>query len=435
MNQPPMTAVLATQPLAIFQQAASKIDSVVFAAFFLAAAMPFGLIILVPVGFIRLSGFNLVYILLTCLLLLKILLLGRIHFSGTAAFLSLTVAVYVLGSVARRAANLHGVFSQLRAYWPFAIAVLLLAAGTNADVRKFFRYTAQAMIISASSALLLHYFFTSYVERLFESVPDAVLTIKIGRMQWDSEPAVFFLLLYFVVRDKHSRINRLLAGSALLLGAAATFGTQDRTPLAGMLAFAVGSIFIASGWRDAVRRIGQTFGISLLFVATIGALLMVDSRIREMASLRFLGGDGGAQTIYQVDLVLGRIEMYRQYWNSITEHFPWGQGFGLPYSAVWQKEVPITDISLMAFLLPLGVFGLAIFGLFIRALWRIASHTSGKLPSKYGRAIKLLIIVSLLVSLNVDIYSRNNFVVQLTLLVLCCRNGILMPDGRQLSAI
>lgn len=164
-------------------------------------------------------------------------------------------------------------------------------------------------------------------------------------------------------------------------------------------------------------------GISLLFAAVIGALLMADSHARTLAYTRFMGGGGGAQMIYQGDLVLARMSMYHQYWNSITGHFPWGQGFGLPYSTLLMQPVVVSDISLLAFLLPLGVLGVVLFGLFIRALWRTATLSSAKLPPKYRRAVKLLIVVSLLVSLNTDIFSRNNYVVMLTLLILCMGNS------------
>src|ERR1035437_10865841 len=82
----PMAARLHRQPNANAQQVVAWIDSAVFTAFFLAVAMPIGYIILLPTGFLILNGFELVYSLLTCLLLFKILLSGEIRLAGMAVF-------------------------------------------------------------------------------------------------------------------------------------------------------------------------------------------------------------------------------------------------------------------------------------------------------------------------------------------------------------
>ncbi len=422
MNQPLMAAGLDNSPIADFQRIAARIDSIVFSTFFLAIAMPFSRIVFLNLGIIQLTAFDCIYYLVICLLLMKIAFLGKIRLAGTIALFSLTVTAYVCGSVAFGSASFHEALGQVRIYAPFAIAMLLLGVGTNADLRKFFRYTAVTTIISATLALILHYLFDLYVVRIYGDSHDTLDLSKVARMRWDNETALFFVVLYFIVRDDHSRINRFLAEFALLLGMVSSFITQNRTCLAGFIALFVGSIFI-SNTRQAVRRLGQFLGFFLLFGVAIGALLIADSRTRAVAYSRFLGGGGGAQTIYQNAVVIGRMSNYLQYWRSITEHFPWGQGFGLPYSTLGVVAFPVSDISLMAFVLPLGVLGVVLFGLFIRALWRTTTRTSDKLPPVYGRATKLLIVVALLMSANMDIFSRDNFVVLLALLIMCAGNS------------
>jgi hypothetical protein len=418
-------------PIADSQRVAARIDSVVFATFFLAVAMPFSRFVFVNLGIIQLTGFDIIYYLVICLLLLKIAFLGKIRLAGMVAFFTLTVGAYIVGSVALGDATLHDALGQARVYCPFAIAVLLLAAGTSIDLRKFFRYAAGATIISASSALILHFVFNLYVVQIYGDSHETLTLSKIARLRWDNETAMLFIILYFVVRGEHSRINRFLAGSALLIGTVTNFISQTRTLLAGLMVFFVGSIFISKGRHEAVRRLGQLLGFLVLFGAVIGALLMADSRARAVAYSRLLGGGGGAQMLYQRDLVIGRMSNYQQYWKSITEHFPWGQGFGLPYSTLGVMAFPVTDISLMAFLLPLGVLGVVMFGLFIRALWRTATRTSDKLPPEYGRSIKLLIVVALLMSANMDIFSRDNFVVLLALLIMCAGNSSAQVPARE----
>lgn len=430
----PIAAKLTRHSIANAKQAVAWIDSVVFAAFFLAVAMPYSNLVVLPTSFNKLSGYEIIYILITCLLLLKILLLGKIRFVGMAALYVSTVVLYVAVSVIIRDAILYDVLRQLETSWAFAIALLLLAAGTNADLHKFFRYAAGAMIVSGGSALILFHYFYSYAQKIYAQSPWDLQLMNQGRMLWEGQTDAIFIVLYFLVQDEYSRINRILAGIALAISLTATFNTQSRTNLMAMLALLVASLLVSSGLREAWRRTGQMIGISLLFAAAARVLLITNESFKALADKRFLGGGMGAEKIYQVDLELIRMELYRQYWNSITEHFPWGQGFGFPYSSIGKWEIPVTDITLMSFILPLGVFGLVIFGLFIRILWCTVSQASAKMPLKYGRIIKALIVISLLVSLNVDIFTRNTFVVMLVLLILCMDNSASKSRlGRSLS--
>lgn len=148
MNQPSLDAGLARAPIANVQQTVAWIDSVVFALILFVIAMPFGYISIHPVGINKLNVYTIVYFLVTCLLLMKIIYLGKIRFAGLAASFLFTVAVYVAASVTFGDANIVDALKQVHYYWPFAIAMLLLTAGTNADVRKFFRYTGVAMLIT-----------------------------------------------------------------------------------------------------------------------------------------------------------------------------------------------------------------------------------------------------------------------------------------------
>ncbi len=340
----------------------------------------------------------------------------------------LVIAAYAAGSVAIVGVSLLEVFRQLRWYWPFTIAVLLLATGTTADVRTFFRYTAGAAILSSSSALVLHYLIPAYLENVFASSLQTTHGFEAGRMYWTNVPLTLFVLLYFSVCDPDSRIPRWLAGLALVLSLSATFNTLDRTIMAGIVTFLIGTILIARDWHEVLRRVKQFFAFAVLLAGCTASLMMASSRLRDLVFLRYLGRGAGPERIYQVDFLLGRMTLYRQYWASITNHFPWGQGFGRPYSVVWGNQTPVTDISVMSFVLPLGIFGVVIFAVFLRQLWRLVNANAGQQFPHYSRVLKLLMVVALLVSLNMDIFSRNNFVVLLTLLVLCLGNNAHLPQ-------
>jgi hypothetical protein len=311
--------------------------------------------------------------------------------------------------------------------------VLLLCAGTTADLRKFFQYIVVAATLSSTSALILHHLFESYLKRAFVNSPETWETIQTGRMAWDNAMLTFFVVLLFTLRQRSLAVSRVLAAVALIVTSAALFNTLNRTMLAGLVAYLIGSVFFSKGWREALRGLARLIAVSTIIAAVIATVMLADSRARDLALARYTGSGGGVERIYQTDVEVSRFGLYLQYWESARTHFPWGQGFGRPFAFYKGQPDPVTDISIASFYLPFGVLGLLLFGAFIRCLWHMVEEHRENLPTGYPKAIKLLIIISVVVSMNIDIYSRNTFVVLLVLFILCCRNGVKSTSADNVS--
>jgi hypothetical protein len=400
---------------------ATSIDSAVFTLLFAAIALPFPEVFFLRLGFVTLSTFELVYGCVGGLLFLKILVTGRIRRAGLALLFFGSLAVYVLGSVAAGWATLGDALRQARFYWPFALAVLLLSTGTTATLRKFWRYLFVAAALSAGSAFVLHYWLGSYVENALAAAPDAVTVIQAGRMYWANAAVTLFVLLYYVIPTRSRTVNRALGFVTLVLTLAATFNTLNRTFIAGVILLGLLAAAIAGSWSKVLRRLSQMVAVTAILAAIVGGLMSVDARFHDLVVQRYLGGEMGAEAVYESSGV-PRLETYQQYFESIKDYFPLGQGLGRPFSSSLETAIYTTDSSVLTFVLPFGVLGLVILGAFVGSLWRLLSRNAISCSPEHASGAKLLIVSSLLISLNIDLYSRNNFVVLMTLLVLCCGN-------------
>jgi hypothetical protein len=410
---------VASLSLGKIPRAVGLLDSFIFSTFFVAVAMPFPQVMLMPAGGVTFTGFELVYGVATGLLILKVVLAGKIRSAHIAFFVFSIFAVYVVGSAAIGEVTFGDALRQARFYWPFLLAVLLLVAGSNADFEKFFRYTVWATIISSGSALILHHWFPLLVQRMLAAAPEAASIIERGRLNWMNVPLTLFMLLFYSIRSRYWRINGCVAMIALVLSAVATFNTLNRTMMAGVAVLLTGTTFLAKGGPSRARSVVRLLAISLLFAAVVVTLMVADSRVEELVARRYAANGEGTEQIYQHDIEQSRMFEYRDYVNSVSSYFPWGQGLGRPYSKSTGIDLATSDISLMSFLLPFGFCGVLMYGAFVWALWRTIGHDWANLPLQWSRGVKLLIVVSLFMSLNMDLYSHNNFVVLLTFLVLC----------------
>lgn len=399
----------------------ARLDSAIIATIFVAVAMPLTHIDILRTGPLLLTVGDFPYIFVTGLLLLRIVVSGKVRFAGLAAFTASIVFLYTVASLGIGGAAFVNIFHQLRFYWPFAIALLTLMADVRTDYHRFVKYAYWAGIISAGSALLMQYYLTDYLDRIYADSPETLRAIASGRMVWDNEGIVLFLLLFFVMQDKDLCVSRLLGASAVVLGIAASFSTQTRTIMAGNFLIIGCAPFVLRRRHNATHQIRKLLIVIILMLLSIGTVVVTSNRVRALATRRYLATD--RSTLLQryqttMDTVL-RVMLYQQYWKSLSDHFPLGQGLGQPYSEFRQMPIWVVDISPLAFALPFGMCGIAIYGWFILALWQTATNNRNALQLDRARAVKLLIVISLLVSLNEDLYSRNIFVILLTMLVLC----------------
>ena len=140
----------------------------------------------------------------------------------------------------------------------------------------------------------------------------------------------------------------------------------------------------------------------------------------SLIEVRFLGS-GDVTNVYSKAVVANRLGMYEQYMQSIVHHFPLGQGVGRPFSSSLGIDLYSTDISFMAFLLPFGLVGLLIFGLFIYKIFANIDQCRWTISDQTRKSLFLFVGIFLLMSLNIDFFSRNNFVIYLAALIMSLR--------------
>ena len=75
----------------------------------------------------------------------------------------------------------------------------------------------------------------------------------------------------------------------------------------------------------------------------------------------------------------------------------------------------------MGFLLPFGISGVIFFILFVISLIKTVKKST--IRNDVKKSIYLMIFISILMSFNIDLYSRNTFVIFLTMLILSLKNG------------
>ena len=155
----------------------------------------------------------------------------------------------------------------------------------------------------------------------------------------------------------------------------------------------------------------------MVLVLAVGGFLffvIANEEMRILFYTRFFGGDD-ISTEFENAFFIGRSLNYEQYYSKFIASFPFGQGLGHPLSVtLLEDEIYTSDISIVSFVLPLGVFGILLLIGYLKVVLKFFSAFRREFPSsKAPKVYVLMIFVTLFASLNVDMYSRNIFVVYL----------------------
>ena len=98
----------------------------------------------------------------------------------------------------------------------------------------------------------------------------------------------------------------------------------------------------------------------------------MSSSAYELFYNRYFGGGFGYDVIYADNFEMGRNLMYEHFYNVYLNNLFFGQGFGVPF---WYDQYEsafnsgTTDISFVAFLLPMGSLGLILFILWVSSIY------------------------------------------------------------------
>lgn len=321
---------------------------------------------------------------------------------------------YAVFSVAFLDASVAQVIQQVRNFLPFLVACLALLCRLEINNTYLLKVVSFSVCVSALTAMMLHLFFKEFIAYAFSSnkeVSDVI--IKGGRMYWGSSTLVFFGFVGLFLCDK--KTDRIFYFSILLVLCLGIVFTQNRTMLASVFLFyMMAKVFVE---RQPIRALATpmmmgSFVLLLFFLSS-------SAEMRELFEKRlFVSGNTNAELAYS--LTVGRFYLYQQYYDVLRHSFPFGQGVGFPLAHAMFTDVPmyISDISLISLVLPFGVAGLWIyFGFLYKTYVSLRPASRLVKTRKSSELLRIMLVVAALVSLNIDMFTRNIFVVYFAVFV------------------
>lgn len=395
-------------------------DQGVFWFVMLLAVLPFGQILHVRLFDVTLNAFEIIWLLLFGILPLKILVEQKMQEPFLGFVFACVILIYIIFSAAKNDVSIKLAVMHLRYFMPFMVALLLFAAGTSICLVKWVKGLVVAAGLSGFAALYIHHLAPHIIEASFSASEDLQAIILLhGRLYWTNASLAFFVLLSLFCKEWKVEKRVLLV--AFIVSFLAMFNTLNRTMLIGYSLFLVASIFLTINFRIVLKTFARilvvVFGIVLLVVA----ISSIDERVSALIELRIFGS-GDITSLYVSALVNERLDIYEHYWQNIMQYFPIGQGLGRPYTSFFLgSDIYTSDISFMSFLLPFGLIGLLIFGMFIYRIFVSIRKNKVQVSKETRRLLFVFVSIFLVMSLNIDFFSRNNFVIFLSVLIISLR--------------
>lgn len=399
----------------------SLMDKVILGLICLLAALPFGQIINLNLGFIILNAFELIYLAMIFMLIFKFFSKINLHYPFVF-FIFLGVAIiYSLYSYIAYNIAILDPLRHLRFYLPFIIALLILATGVHFSIRYYLTILVVSSIVSASSALIIHYFLIDFIRSAFAANEEVADIAEWGRLYWGNAMLVFFIPLCFFIKE--FSMNKIFISIAFFITFIALFNTLSRTMLTSMLLYLLISMNASKKLSIKLKHYLLIFIFLILAFLIIYFMMGLDSRIEILVNSRFFGTSMGSpinfSSVYEEAILYNRQFLYEQYIENITNHLFIGQGLGVPV-AVKANNIPvlITDISLFSFMIPFGIFGVIILFFFIGRLFFLVKRIKYTLSIESKKIILFMLVILFIVSFNFDVFSRNNFIVFYTVLLM-----------------
>jgi len=368
------------------------------------ASIPFSLAIHINIGVAKISiaEFFEIFILLNAIFLIMHNGISKEHGALLLIFVILIIFYSTL-SITFNNATKNETLIQSRFYLPFLTATTLLAVKIRVNIQQSLIKISFGITLSAIIAVICHLFFRDLVVRLISADEQTVYVVETGgRMYWDTSSIVFFVIASFFI----SKFKNVFATSILIIFLGIIL-TQSRSLLIAFLLIFVLSFLKTKGssFRFIIPIIIGATSVLLFF-------LVADDQMKSLLLTRF--GVSDIESEYERAFLINRVLLYQQYISILVDTFPFGQGLGIPLG-VNGAGIPVytTDISMLSFFLPLGVFGLSLFMWFIWVNWSLFSRQKMLKNSFAANIFKLILSVTFLMSFNIDIFSRDIFVIYL----------------------
>lgn len=319
----------------------------------------------------------------------------------------LLFVVYIIFGVVFLGARVPSVLRHAEFFLPFLTAVALMASRIKFDRDEFERVLFWIVVFSALVALFFYFVMPDVLQSKIGEFNEEVSDVfGAGRMYWDGSVLSLVAIFIYFNNSHMQKKGGAVIGLVAILGA--VLATQNRTLALACVVLVI--YYMGIGFKAVFCMLVAGIGLFVFFQ------YLPDDAKALWSTRFFLDGSAGE---FERAFELGRVVLYGQYFESIKENLIFGGGFGFPLSYVFLSSVPVytSDISFVSFWVPLGLFGVALIFLF----WRQVFSGIAALRPDVGRAcsgnLMFLFFVCLLVSLNIDVFSRNVFVLAFVALI------------------
>ncbi len=322
-----------------------------------------------------------------------------------ALFLCAGLLGYVNGGDLRFAKN------HAFAFAPFIIAFLLLELDVGTSFRTALFWLTLCGAVGAIAANVIHVFHPELLQILLNEEDDVTAIIDLGRVSWAGYIITLPVIAQLGFLDMYSRRQRLIVLTCIpivLAGALLTFNRTWTVALVVMLAY-----LLYANRRKFRLKVVATLGLMWVagsyFITWWGAANPALADLINNRIVSFFSGSSDVSTD-----VSNRMILYGEYLERLKSSHMLGQGIGVPIST-FRGDAAWADVTLVTFAVPFGVFGLALFFLFLKRLYARITTTID--DARVRRLFMLVFVLGLAISLNDDIWSHKFFVVYLVFLV------------------
>ena len=356
-------------------------------------------------------------ILIAIMLLIRVAKYGATQNSLPIVFFGFMSFVYLSISIFQNA-ELHKPIRHLFSFFPFFIACLYIWVGTSISPNQVLDSVLLVGSLSAMIALWLNYFkpdlllgaylgsYNEYSVQIF---------LNWGRAIWMNATITFFSFLGFIYVNRRNRVRKLIYSLAIIVTFIGLFATFGRTVIFGFLLFiillGIKGVLNTKKYNKKMLNRWRIFFAFAGIVLSLNVLPLIDSRMSDLLEYRIYNLLK-FKSSYFSDFEMRKL-LYTQYLERLEEHFLLGQGLGVPLST-FPVQSCWSDVTLISFCLPFGIFGICSFVLFVSTLWK--SLDKVKIPEfqPLAKALQILMFIALLISFNDDIWSHNFFVIYLS---------------------
>jgi len=312
------------------------------------------------------------------------------------------LVIAILVKVSTGKVPVFGSMKHLSVFSAYFAAVACLLVPIRYDLARLQQILIAALLCGLAASLILYWIFPGYLAEIRYTGDQAATAESTIRLMWENGAAIFVLIpALFLIR------NGALRALIICFIAIGLLFVMNRTIIAGIVFYFLLLIFVKRSFISRTKILYLSAG----FILTIIIFSIVTTAYPDIGATflsRFFDKEG---------LIMAgttRLPLYEQYFANIAKSFPWGLGLGIPVASLWGHDAYYSDVSLVTFLIPLGLAGLCFCLAFIILLYRrIAQLNDG-----YWRGLmSICVITYVLVSLNVDIFSRSNAVIILAAFV------------------